>query len=139
MKLFIAFCLLGFSFIGKQTDSWKVYHNKELLLSTSEENEQKNIIAISKTAAASGEWMVTYFETFPNPKWKRYFSIVTGNDKIVFEKGGVSKIRLSGKALKKFFGSANSLKVYTWSLPTDPEQAALVRVRRVHLTTLTLK
>lgn len=139
MKLLL-FALGLFSISFVQLDTWKIYHNKKLLLGTSEESETKNILAIPFTDFdKAGELIVIYEEGNPDKEWKRTIAIVDENDKSLFEKAEINKIQVSNADLKKLADGKTKLKIYTWALPKDPAKAALVRIRRVHLCTITLR
>jgi len=126
--------------MNAQSDSWKVYHNKKLLVNANEENETKNIVAINKTELnKAGELIVMYEEGNPNKEWKRTIAILDEKDINLFEKAEINKIQVSNTILKKLTAGKTKLKIYSWSIPKDPAKAALIRIRRVHLCTLELK
>jgi hypothetical protein len=120
-----------------QTDSWKIFHNKNLLLSTSTEDESKNVKHVKKTEFdKSGELSIEYKAAIPDKEWQRTFSIVDEKDSVLFEKTGVDELKISNSTLKKFTGNQNKIRIYTWLLPKDAAKAALIRIRRVHLCTI---
>jgi len=138
--LFALLTSLSFLFMNAQSDSWKVYHNKKLLVNANEENETKNIVAINKTELnKAGELIVMYEEGNPNKEWKRTIAILDEKDINLFEKAEINKIQVSNTILKKLTAGKTKLKIYSWSIPKDPAKAALIRIRRVHLCTLELK
>ena len=53
-------------------------------------------------------------------------------------KARTTQMVLPNGRLRALLQQSPSLKVYTWALPTDPELAARIRIRRVHLCTLKL-
>ena len=131
---------LSLAFTNTQADDWKIFHNKKLLLSTSEESETKNVRAIPLSDLdKAGELIVMYEEGNPDKEWKRTIAIVDDNDKSLFEKAEINKIQVSNADLKKLAAGKTKLKIYTWAIPKDPAKAALVRIRKVHLCTITLR
>ena len=127
-------------YLNAQSDSWKVYHNKKLLISTSEESEAKNTRSINKSDLDKiGELIVLYEEGLIDKEWKRSIAILDKKDSILFEKAEINKIQVSNADLKKMLKGKTTIKIYTWAIPKDPAKAAVIRIRRVHLCTLELK
>ena len=136
----ISFLACLFAFSNIQSDTWKVYFNKQLLVSASDENQTKNIASISRSDLdKTGELIVNYEEGNPNNEWKRTIAIVDENNNSLFEKSEINKIQVSNSDLKKMVGDNKKILIYTWAIPKDPAKAALIRVRRVHLCTILLK
>ena len=140
MKIFIALLLmLGTINYAYSQDSWKIIHNSVLLLQSKEEDPAKNTFAIRiPSLSKAGFLSVTYTENPKQKDWKRTLMIVDENDSEFFRKEG-SSVKIENNLLRSYFKKSNVLKVYTMALPSDPEKAALVRVRRIHLATITLK
>jgi hypothetical protein len=125
---------------SRQTDNWTISHNKKIMLAATQENEVKNIVTVAKAdLSKAGSWGIVYQEGDPNSEWRRTMAIVDESGNSLFEKEEINRMELSNKELKKIFGALTKLKIYTWAIPKDPAQAALVRVRRVHLCTMQLK
>jgi hypothetical protein len=138
--LFFALGVLTLSFMNNQTDNWKVFHNKNLLLSASEESEEKNRVTLSKAELSqTGVLALSYTGAALDTGWKRSFMIIDESGNILGEKESYYGFKLKNADLKKLFGKGSILKIYTWAIPKDPAKAALVRVRRVHLCTVVLK
>ena len=121
-------------------DSWKVCFDKKTLLSTSVESEEKNVIKISSAQLKKYKSLVvTYKEKQPKKDWQRTITVYYQNDKeFTKQTGNTLKIKLD-TAFTNLLQSSKTIKIYTVSLPTDPNLAAQVRVRRVHLCTLILE
>jgi len=127
-------------FMNAQSDNWKVYHNKQLLLSTSEESEAKNTRSINKVDLDKiGELIVMYEAGILDKEWKRSIAIFDEKDSTLFEKAEINKIQVTNTDLEKMFRGKTKIKIYTWAIPKDPAKAAVIRIRRVHLCTLELK
>ena len=140
-KIFLS--LLFFTsaiYMNAQPDNWKIYHNKKLLLSVSEESETKNIRSIHKADLdKTGDLIVMYKESNRDKEWKRTIAIFDEKDNTLFEKAGINKIQVSNASLKKMLQEKTKIRIYTWAIPKDPAKAAVIRIRRVHLCTLELK
>lgn len=139
MKLLLTF-LLGF--IGAKAlsqDVWKICLDKKVLLSSSVEDEQKNVTIISSADfAGKKKFIVNYKENPIQKGWQRSILIYDENDQEL-ERRNVKQLDLSVANLKALLNKSRTLKIYTISLPTDPKKQAQVRVRRVHLCTLALQ
>jgi hypothetical protein len=116
---------------------WKVTMGKSTLLITTEENRDKNTITLSR-AELDGPLMVHYNEK-PEKGWKRETSVVDDAENELVKRGS-RKVALSQGELKSILSKGiTRFHVFSWTIPTDPQQAALVRVRRVHLCTIVVK
>lgn len=138
MKILLAFLLSFVSLTVFAQDSWKLCLNGKTLLNTSSENEEKNVVKLSSSDVQKGrKFMLTYTEADPKKGWERTIAVYDEKDRELKKQSG-KKFSLRSSELKKLFQQSTVLKIYTISLPKDPELKARVRVRRVHLCTLIL-
>lgn len=139
MKAFLLFLTLviGTSVIA-QNDTWKVSQNGKVRLSASEENEKNRVEIKAVELNKKGVLSVAFKEGTPQADWQREIMIFDPSDNEL-KRGKGSLLKIQNADLKKLFGKSKTLMVYTMSLPKDPNLAATVRVRRVHLCTLVLK
>lgn len=145
MTRFLFFSLLLFSLLpvfSQDRAEWNIILNKKKIFSAKEENEQKNIISVKLSDLKPGKnFTVSYSEpssvTNKN-EWTRTIGVYNSEDKELIRKNTVS-LTLANKQLKKLLLENKTIRIYTWSLPRDPKEAARVRVRRVHLCTILLK
>ncbi|HZH99729.1 MAG TPA: hypothetical protein VEX63_01195, partial [Flavisolibacter sp.] len=100
----------------------------------------KNSISISAAELKKkGSLVVAYSEAQKQKDWKRSITVFDVQDNDLMTVSG-SNMTISNDRLKKIAASGvNTLKIYTWSLPTDPELAARIRVARKHVGTIYLK
>lgn len=135
--LVLLLSLTGFSVFAQ--NSWKVSLDKRTLLNTSEENEKKNTIKISQADLKKYKnFILNYTEKEPQKGWRRTISFYDDNNNELSKQTG-NRFTIKSGTLKNLFQTSKIIKVYTVSLPTDPNLAAQVRVRRVHLCTLALE
>lgn len=122
---------------AQESSSWRIYHNKKLLLFAKEESEAKNIVKI-KTAELkkSGQLLIDFHEGEENKDWVRTFAIFNEKDSMVFEKKSQATIKIPNTTLIKISAGQSQIKIYTWSLPSNPKLASTIRIRRVHLCTI---
>jgi hypothetical protein len=143
--------ILGFSLVGfvspaqmetMKVDSWKIKWNNKTVLETSREDESSNTIKIKKDDLKKKYTLeIVYKEgDVANTKnWKRSILFYDDADNGLMTKDSTRSVKLSAAQLKKLFGDKKTVKIYTMAIPTDPDLAARVRVRRVHLCTLELR
>ncbi len=126
--------------ISAAQDSWKIKLNGKILLSSNAENETKNTKKIKKTGLNNtGSLDIVYKDVDPVSGWKRSLLFFDENDNELIRKDSIKgTTKITTRSLKLLFTERKKIKIYTVSLPADPNLAASVRVRRVHLCTLEL-
>jgi hypothetical protein len=137
MKSLFLILILIFSSVHIQAqDRWLVTHNgKEVVAATAEDTVANRVTATHGDLKKWGALRLQYQETPERPDWKRTLFISDGGQT---ELKAVSrnKLKLRNRILRKWLRNSGTLFIYTSSIPADPERAATVRVRRVHLCTL---
>jgi hypothetical protein len=139
MKLLFTFLLsfVGISAIGQ--DSWKVCLDKKVLLNTSTEEGDKNVIKVSPaTLKKAKTFIVRYKEAAPQKGWERVITVYDEKDNELKKQNG-KKFTLKSSELKTLLDKYKTIKLYTINSPTDPKMKSQVRLRRVHLCTLVLQ
>ncbi len=134
--------LLFFSMTTAAQDNWKIKLNGKLLLGSAAEDRNANLkkIKAAELNSDTGTLDVLYKEGNLQAGWKRILIFVDENDHEQLRKDSVTaQTRVKAATLKELFAGKKKISIYTFSLPTDPELAARVRVRRVHLCTLELE
>jgi hypothetical protein len=135
LTLFLHF---GIIFMANAQDSWKVTHNGKVQLENTEEVPEKNVFALRiADLNKKGALAVAYKAEDGGKGWVRTIMVVDDTDSELATFKGASTT-IHNPALRSLFKKASTLKIYTMALPSDPKKAALVRVRRVHLATITL-
>jgi hypothetical protein len=143
------FLLLTLSFVymlpqaqNLQSDSWKIKWNKKVILETGKSNEAVNTRKI-KLADLKKNYVleISYKESDPKKEkeWNRSFLFLDESDNELLRKDSTRNTMITAAELKKIFGDKKKIKIYTIAVPADPDMAARVRVRRVHLCTLELQ
>lgn len=140
MKTIVSFLAIITALNMTAQNNWKVYLGKKELLSTGSSDEAKNIIVLTGNDLKGGaELVVTFHEAEPQKDWQRILSIAGNSDTELVRKEGVRMLKISATDLSNYFQTHRQLKIYTWSLPLDPELAARIRIRRVYLCTVEKK
>lgn len=120
-------------------DSWKVCLDKKVLLNTSTEDAEKNIIKLSLTDLKKAKtFTVTYTEAAPQKGWERSISLYNDKD-AELKKQTTKNFSLQAAAIKSLIEKWKMIKIYTINMPTDPKLKAQVRIRRILLCTLILE
>ena len=119
-----------------QSGSWKIRINGKVVLSTSVENEDKNVRSISSSDWNSqGKLEISFKDNEPNG-WKRTFHFYDENDNEIQVMDSVNFYSIKLTDLHKLLEGKRQLRIFTTVTPLDPNIA--VRIRRVHLCTLRL-
>ena len=120
-----------------QEDNWKVVHNGKQLLQTSHEDEAKNVVTIKKSDLKKNGYLWVNYQGANQQQWKRTIVLTDEKDnELVKHSGNVFKV--VNPKLNALLNDSKTFKIYTWAIPADPKLAAAVRVRRVHLCTITI-
>jgi hypothetical protein len=139
MKLFALLLTLSLSGPALAQDSWKVVHNGKQKLAASAEKPDGNVVTVNRAdLSRTGTFVIKYNEAEPQTGWTRTITMVDKGETELHTHTG-NLFTISNANLKKLFASVNTIYVYSWSLPNDPELAARIRVRRVHLSTIKLR
>jgi hypothetical protein len=118
------------------SQSWKISANGKTLMKANSENEKINKISLNTKNLSKKGLTLCYSEGKDNKKsWERVIAVYDARDKELKEQKGNS-LQISRDSIQSFFKNSSLLKIYTWSLPTDPKLKALVRIRRIHLATI---
>lgn len=139
MKTLLLLVLTFLNVHAVQQDCWTVTHNNKLLLQVSKEDETANLVPVNKKALKkSGHLTVNYTENNKQKDWVRTIALVDENGNELLKQSG-TVLKVGNAKLASLANIYKTIKIYSWAVPSDPQLAATVRVRRVHLCTLTLK
>jgi hypothetical protein len=146
MKKIFLLLSLGLTYMllyaqNAQPDSWKIKWNKKVILETSKSDEAANVRKIKMSDLKKNYFLeINYKEADAKKEreWTRSFMFFNESDNELLRKDSTRSWKISAAELKKLFGDKKKIKIYTVAVPTDPNMAARVRVRRVHLCTIEL-
>src|SRR5436853_130506 len=147
MKKTFVLLLLSFAYMLPQAqnarpDSWKITWNKKVILETSQDDEAANVRTIRFNDLKKNYVLeISYKESDSKrqKEWVRSFMLFDEADNQLIRKDRTRNWKITAAELKKLIGDKKKFKIYTMAVPSDPNLAARVRVRRVHLCTLELK
>lgn len=130
--------LVSFLMMDAQT-TWSISNSGKTVLKNVGENPSKNVIKIKKSALQQTGNITIHF----TKNDKEHIRTVMVNDIANIGIGSwenvTAPIVITNAALKKLFNSGNKINFYFTEIPSDPEKAALVRVRMIHLVTIVLQ
>jgi hypothetical protein len=139
MKIIFAFLLSCVGMAAIAQDSWKVCLDKKILLSTSIEDAEKNVIKLFFSDLKKRKiFTVNYNEVTHQKGWERTITAYDEKDNELKKQTG-KKFSLKTSELKILLDKYKTVKIYTINFPTDPKMKSQVRLRRVHLCTLALQ
>lgn len=139
MKAALLFLLSFLTTSAFGQDHWKITHGGKLRLTSSRENETGNVVNLKSTdLKKSGFLILSYKEKTPQADWERIITLFDPQDNELLRHTG-PLLKISNSELQSLFQKTKTIKIYSWSLPKDPELAARIRVRRVHLATVVIK
>lgn len=140
-QILLATILSLAAFVVNAQDSWIIKLNNKSVITASKEDEDANVKTINRSELKkAGSLQVFYKEAEPKIGWKRSILLFDENGAELSRIDSLTaKSKLSTATLKKGFQGKSKILIYTISLPTDPNLAATIRVRRVHLGTLELR
>jgi len=139
MRFLLVFLLSFITVSVVAQDSWKVSFDKKILLKTSTEDAEKNVLKVSSADSKKAKiFTVSYIESSPQKGWERTITAYDDKDnELKKQKGKTFTIKTS--ELKALLLKYKTVKIYTINSPIDPKMKSQVRLRRVHLCTLVLQ
>ncbi|OSZ81520.1 hypothetical protein CAP36_09890 [Chitinophagaceae bacterium IBVUCB2] len=137
-KLFLLLTLILTTLItDAQKNSWNIKLNNKIVLSTTKEDEEKNIVKIKTQEGKKEGYLEIKFTEAEPDTWWRSFLFYDEDDNEVLRKDSVTSYKIKLGLLRKSFSGKKLIRIYTTISPKDPNLA--VRIRRVHLCTLRLQ
>jgi len=127
---------------------WTIRLGSKIVLQSKGEDEVKNVLSLKNSQVLKNDLILTYRVKPDEKDWERTVMIYdpagvniaenpVGN---TIKRGMVSRsFTINNKILKELMAKHKKIKIYFTSIPTDPEKAAVVRVKRVHIFTIAVK
>lgn len=128
---------------------WKIKVGSKTILQTTGEDEKKNVVRLKNIQVGTKSNFYLSYRVTPDEKdWIRTVMIYDTAGVNIADNPVGSKIQkgtpqvnyiIPNKTLKALLARHKKIKIYYTSIPSDPEKAAVVRVRRVHICTVLLQ
>ena len=126
----------------EKKESWQIKWNKKAILDAAKESESGNVVVIDTSHLSKKTCLeVIYKESGPEKEkaWNRSFLFFGDSETELLRKENTRDAVLKIAELKMLFKGQTKIRIYTLAIPSDPDLAARVRVRRVHMATLEFK
>jgi hypothetical protein len=137
-SLVVLLLTLALTHFAQAQESWKIRISGKTLLSASKEDPVKNKISARPSAFKAKKVLeVLFTDSNASKENDRFLGIYGPDDEELVQKMA-SKLTVSNKKVLAWLKKYGQLKIYTWSLPTDPDLRSRIRIRRIHLCTLEL-
>lgn len=121
-------------------DSWTIKINNKIIFTANRENETANVKKLKASGLdKKGCLEVIYHDKNQEPDWIRSFILTDEDGNDIIRKDSTTALKIDLKTVKKEFHNRKKIIIYTFKIPADPDLAARVRIRRVHLCTLELQ
>ncbi len=147
MKKFLLFCLLiTIATFSQAQLPWKAKLGNKIILQTAGEDASKNVVKIKASQLSSkNNFIISYIMPANEKDWVRTLMIDDSSgagitiDPPAIKKGKTeASFTVSGKMLKGYLSKHKKIQFFYTSIPSDPQKAMLVRVRKVHICTISL-
>jgi hypothetical protein len=138
-KIILFLSLVLATVLTQAQNSWKVYHNGELLLNATEENVKANTVTIPRANLEKhGDFIFIYSSDTVSKNAQRNFSMGDSTFSPV-AKNNKYRFTLTNKQFKELMNHSDKAVIDTWPFFKDRAIAAAVKIRRVHLCTVLLR
>ena len=137
---FIIIPLFSLTAMAQKYDSWEIFHNRKEVASFSlkkETEDEKKVLLLNRALEEPGFFIITYTPASDHADWTRNYVICdsTGKELRKFDNLG-GQLKMINDDIARLMGDRKKIKIYTWAVPSDPNLAATVRVRRILLCTI---
>ncbi len=148
-KNFLLILLIAVTGMVKAQLPWKIKLGSKTILQTKGDDETKNVLRLKNIQVGTkNNLCLSYRVTADEKDWVRTVMIYDTAGVNIADNPVGSKIQkgtlqvnyiIRNKTLKALLARHKKIKIYFTSIPSDPEKAAIVRVRRVHICTVLLQ
>lgn len=137
----IILTILTFTFLtmAEAQESWTICYGKKSLLKKVSEDKEKNSFTINKSSLSGNSKLTIQLHAVDTANYITLMANLDNGNNVKEWEYNSKTFRITAGELKTLFGSESKLHFYYRSLPKDPEKAAVVRIRPVHVCTITLK
>lgn len=138
-SIFLFITGLAYLTMAQAQENWTISYGKKTILKKVTENQQKNVVSISKASLKTNAKLTILLhgaDTANNIILMA--NLDNGNNVKEWEYTGKS-LSIAASELKALFGNNHKLQFYYRSIPKDPALAAVVRIRPVHIFSITQK
>lgn len=125
--------------MAQSQESWTIGFGKKTVLKKVTEDRVKNSFTLSKSSVSGNSKLTIQLHAVDTTNNITLMAnLDNGNTVKEWEYSGKT-LSIPAVELKTLFGTESKLYFYYRSLPKDPEKAAVVRIRPVHVCTILLR
>lgn len=138
-KLILTILTFTFLTMAQSQESWTICYGKKSILKKVSEDKEKNSFTISKSSLTSNAKLTIQLHAVDTANNITLMANLDNSNTVKEWEYTGKTLSITASELKKIIGQNNKLDFYYRSIPKDPEKAAVVRIRPVHVCTITLK
>lgn len=135
-KIFFLGLLLSAFFISGAQTSWSVSCSGKPILKNASEAPQKNVLSIKRSSLKKSGNITISFDKADSTSIRTLMADDSNRSGIKSWEDVTKPVVITNAELKQLFTGRNTIHFYFTEIPRDPAKAALVRVRPVHLCTV---
>lgn len=120
-------------------ENWTICYGKKTILKKVAEDRVKNTFTINKNSLTSNSKLTIQLLALDTANNITLMANLENGNSVKEWEYTSKSLSIPAKELKTLFGTDNKLHFFYRSIPKDPEKAAVVRIRPVHVCTITLK
>ena len=137
----ILLLIAAFLFCGNLNaqQRWTVSYQKKIKLKSVEEDPETNTIGIKRTRLSTAGDLIITFKVNDGTVNRTVMADDSSRSGIKSWEKVKKTLIIKAADLRKLFKSREKVLFYFTEIPKDPEKAAVVRMRPVHLFTLVIK
>ncbi|HLF46394.1 MAG TPA: hypothetical protein VI548_08210 [Chitinophagaceae bacterium] len=145
MKLYFLFYSILFissAVMAQKYDSWKIFNNRKELASYTlkkESDDERKVILLSRMLEDPGFFIIEFTAKAAQEDWIRTIAFFDTSGKQIKAYNNTLFLKLHNTDMALILDNRGIVKVYSWAVPKDPEEAAKVKVRRILLCTLYIR
>jgi hypothetical protein len=124
---------------AQKYDSWTFFHNRKEVGEFNlkkETNDERKVVLLNRTLEGPGFLVITFTPKKDEADWIRNIAFTDSSGKTIREFKNTLLVQVHNSEVANMFDGREIVKVYSWSVPKDPAQAATVKIRRILLGTL---
>ena len=138
-KLIFTVLSLAFFTMVQSQESWTIGYGKKTVLKKVTEDRVKNSFTLSKSSVSGNSKLTIQLHAVDTANNITLMANLDNGNTVKEWEYSDKTLSIPAGELKTLFGTESKLYFYYRSLPKDPEKAAVVRIRPVHVCTVTLK
>lgn len=142
-KQLLFICILMFGVVASRAqngDSWKVYHNKQLIFEADKTNIEKNYIILNAADLENaGYILISYQQANTKNTQQRIMALADTTGNILLSKTNISMLSVLHGDIKNLFTNNSILYLVTWLQPANSKNNSISKSQQTILCTIRLQ